>query len=207
MLVADQLFGRWIRRLRIGFAQTVSAQQEDLGVLHRPIRNGGGDCRVVENVPPIGEGRVGGDHGGTFLTMAGGDDLIEEIGGLLIQRKVTKFVHDEQRGFGIQPELADQRMIHLRRQQVIEHVHGGGEQHALIGLTGAPTDDFRQEGFAGARIADDDDASAFGRKSRSSIRRMRFFNSMRLLWCLKWKLSMECCACSRDNRKRRAMER
>ena len=51
-------------------------------------------------------------------------------------------------------------MIDLRSQQVIEHVHGGGEQHALIGLAGAPADDLGQEGFAHAGIADEHDAGA-----------------------------------------------
>ena len=30
---------------------------------------------------------------------------------------------------------------------------------------------------------------------------------MRLLWCLKLKLSIECCACNRDRRNRRSMDR
>jgi TRAP-type mannitol/chloroaromatic compound transport system permease large subunit len=47
----------------------------------------------------------------------------------------------------------------------------------------------------------------FWRKSRSNSRRMRVFNSARLLWCLKLKLSIECCACNRDRRKRRSMDR
>jgi hypothetical protein len=38
-------------------------------------------------------------------------------------------------------------VIDLGGQQVVEHIHGGGEEHALIGLTGAPGDDFRQKGF------------------------------------------------------------
>ena len=39
---------------------------------------------------------------------------------------------------------------------MVEHVHGGGEQHALIGLAGAPADDLGEEGFAHAGIADKD---------------------------------------------------
>ena len=88
--------------------------------------------------------------------MASGDDLIEEIGGLLIERKVTSSSTDEQRGFGIELELADQGVIDLRSEQMVEHVHGGGEQHALVGLAGAPADDFGEEGFAHAGIADKD---------------------------------------------------
>ena len=33
-------------------------------------------------------------------------------------------------------------MIDLRRIEVVQHVHGGSEQDTLIGLAGAPADDF-----------------------------------------------------------------
>ena len=114
--------------------------------------------------------------------MARGDDLIEEIRGLLIERQVAKFVNDEQRGLGVGLQLADQRVIDLRSEQVIQHVHGGGEQDALIGLAGAPADDFGEEGFAHAGIADEHEVGALvAGTSRSSRRRMRFLACTRLL--------------------------
>ena len=51
-----QLLGRRIGML--GFAKTIATQQEDFGILHEPVRDGGGDGRVEENVAPIGEGCV-----------------------------------------------------------------------------------------------------------------------------------------------------
>jgi hypothetical protein len=47
---------------------------------------------------------------------------------------------------------------------VIEHVHSGGEQNALIGLAGAPGDQFRQECFADAGISDEHDVGSFGKE-------------------------------------------
>jgi len=46
------------------------------------------------------------------------------------------------------------------KQEMVEHVHGGGEQHALVGLTGAPGDDLGQVGFAHAGIANETHAGA-----------------------------------------------
>ena len=51
-------------------------------------------------------------------------------------------------------------MIDLRSQEMVEHIHGGGEQHPLISLTGAPADDLGQVGFAYAGIADEAHAGA-----------------------------------------------
>jgi len=55
-------------------------------------------------------------------------------------------------------------VIDLRGEQVIEHVHGGCEQHTLIGLTSTPRQDFREEGFPNTGIANDDNAGAVADK-------------------------------------------
>ena len=94
------------------------------------------------------------------MAVPSGDDLIEEVGGLLIQRKIAQFVNYEEGGLSVELKFANQGMIDLGRQQVIQHVHGGGEQHALVGLTGTPADDFGQVGFAHSGIADDAHARA-----------------------------------------------
>jgi len=52
-------------------------------------------------------------------------------------------------------------VIDLGSEQVIEHIHGGGEQHALIGLTGAPSDEFSQKSLAHTGIADQHEIGAF----------------------------------------------
>ena len=43
---------------------------------------------------------------------------------------------------------------------MVEHVHGGGEQHTLVGLTGAPADDLGQVRLAHAGITDKTHAGA-----------------------------------------------
>ena len=56
------------------------------------------------------------------MTVTGGDDLIKEIRGLLIEGQIAKFVHDEGGGLRIGLELADQREVSasLRRFRVEE---------------------------------------------------------------------------------------
>lgn len=43
---------------------------------------------------------------------------------------------------------------------MVEHVHGGGEQHSLVSLTGTPADDLGEIGFAHAGIANETHAGA-----------------------------------------------
>jgi hypothetical protein len=49
---------------------------------------------------------------------------------------------------------------------VIEHVHGGGKQDALIRLAGAPAHDLAQESLANARISDEDQVGGVGDKGQ-----------------------------------------
>ena len=139
--------------------------------------------------------------------MAGGNNLIKEIGGLLIESQITKFVDDQGGGLGVSFEMTHQRVIDLRCEQTIQHVHGSGEQNALIGLVRTPADDFSQEGLPDAGIADKHDAGAFLKKFQIKQADDAVLRLDAALWCLKWKLSMEWWECSRDMRKRRSMAR
>jgi hypothetical protein len=52
-------------------------------------------------------------------------------------------------------------VIDLGSEQVIEPIHGGGEQHALIGRASAPSDKFCQKSLAHTWIADQYKIGAF----------------------------------------------
>src|SRR5213593_2029064 len=85
-----------LRRLTlVAFAKAIASEQEDFGVLHQAIGDGRGNGGVVEDVAPLGEGSVGSDDGTATQAVAGRDDLIKEIGCLLVERQVTEFVADE----------------------------------------------------------------------------------------------------------------
>ena len=94
-MIGAGLFSRRIRIL-VGFAQTVTAQQEDLGVLDQAVGDGCGDGRIKEDVTPVGKRGVGGDHGRAFVAMACRDHLIKEIGGLLVEGQIAQLIANEQ---------------------------------------------------------------------------------------------------------------
>lgn len=94
-MIGAGLFGRRIRIL-VGFAETVTTQQEDLGVLDQAVGDGCGDGRIKEDVASVGKRGVGGDHGRAFVAMARRDHLVKEIGGLLVEGQIAQFVANEQ---------------------------------------------------------------------------------------------------------------
>ena len=94
-------------RIRVfGLAEAVATEHEDLGGLDEPVGDSRGDGRIEENVAPVGERCVGGYDCGTFLAVAGGNDLIEEIRRLLVEGQIAKLVTDEQCGLGIRWEAS-----------------------------------------------------------------------------------------------------
>lgn len=65
-----------------------------LGVMEKPVQDGGGHCAViVEDAGPLFKGFVGGqDNGASFIALA--DDLEEQVGAVLIYRKIANFVQN-----------------------------------------------------------------------------------------------------------------
>ena len=68
-------------------------------------------------------------------------------------------------------------MIHLRGEQMVEHVHGCGEHHALICLASPPANNLRQAALSVAFSVDlrpairaDSPALALGRHCGSTLR-------------------------------------
>jgi len=79
----SRLFSRGLAL--ITFAEALASQQEDLRVFHQAIGNSGSDGGVVEDVAPVGECSVGRNERAALMAVTGGDDLIEEVGSLLIE--------------------------------------------------------------------------------------------------------------------------
>jgi hypothetical protein len=89
-LIDARLFGgRRSGAFVVTFAKAFATEQEDLGVFDQTIGDRSGDGGVVEDVAPVGKCCVGGDDGRALLAVASGDDLIEKIRALLIEREVT----------------------------------------------------------------------------------------------------------------------
>src|ERR1044072_7941060 len=94
LLVAGDLL---VRRCGVsgGFGEGIAAEQEDLGVLDQAVGDRGGDGRVEQNVAPVGEWSVRRNDAGLLAAVAGRDDLIEQIRGLLVEGEIPKLVNDQ----------------------------------------------------------------------------------------------------------------
>lgn len=69
----------------------VAFEADDVGVVDDPVDHGRGDGQVPEDVAPAGEGQVGRqDHGRGFI--AAGDQLKEQVRGVLVKRDVADFI-------------------------------------------------------------------------------------------------------------------
>jgi hypothetical protein len=84
---ASRLFSG--RLALITLAKAFPPEKEDLGVFHQAIGDRRGDGGVVEDVAPVGESSIGRNERAALMAVAGGDDLIKEVGSLLVEGKIT----------------------------------------------------------------------------------------------------------------------
>jgi hypothetical protein len=60
-------------------------RRKDLRVFYQAIGDSGSDGGVVEDVAPFRKSCIGRNQRAALMAMAGRDDLIEEVGSLLIE--------------------------------------------------------------------------------------------------------------------------
>ena len=92
--------------------------------------------------------------------MSCADNLEEKVRSLLAEGKITHFVNSEEGRGLIIVEFFEQGVIGLCGDELIDHIDGGGKQDLDIGVASGIGDAFGQEGFSGARVADQDEIPA-----------------------------------------------
>ena len=125
--------------------QPVAAAFEsvDVGVVDDAVDHGGGDGLVAEDVSPAGEWQVAGqDQRGVFVTA--GDELEEQVGGVLLEGQVANFVDDDQCVAAESGEFSSKPVSLVSVLETGHPVGGGGEQHALSGVAGGDAEGDRR---------------------------------------------------------------
>ncbi len=81
----------------------VSLDDDRLPVMHQPIDHGGGQGVVhVEDLAPVAEGTIRGDHDRSGL-VAGGDDLEHQVRTAFVDGQIAQFIEEEQGRVGRRP--------------------------------------------------------------------------------------------------------
>jgi len=128
------------------------------GVMHETVNDGRGDHGVAQIVAELLEIDVGGDECRS-LAIAAVDDLEEEggvAGVVLFEPIEAQFVNEQKIGRGIQFELLGEALVGEAREQVGEHVSGGGVAAAIELLAADEKKGFGQMALAGAGVASED---------------------------------------------------
>src|ERR1039458_5417323 len=125
------------RRIDLIFHPVGLALDDDgLGAVENAVEYRAGDPGVViKNLGPAFEGLVGGDDDGAAL-VALADDLEEQIGAELVERKISKFVNNGELWTDVLFEFRLKPVGGLGGDQVVERVDGRGEQDRVAALAG-----------------------------------------------------------------------
>ena len=76
------------------------------------------------------------------------------------QETSSQVRHDEESRIRVDLELANQGMIGLGSDQLVQHLHCRRTENAQILLAGLSSDDFRRERLPSSTVADQDDVRA-----------------------------------------------
>ncbi len=88
-------------------AVAVAADVDDMAVMQQPVDERSGHDLVTQDLAPLLEAFVGGQHSGCTL-IAPVDELEEEHGSGLVDRQVADLVDDQERRIGEDLESASQ---------------------------------------------------------------------------------------------------
>lgn len=114
---------------------------------------------VGEDIGPLGVGLIRGqNHGAMFVSLA--DDIEEQRGLLLVERREADFVDDEQRRSCVGFQTPRIGVALLGFLEPGDHRGAGGELDAMPAPGRLDAQSNRQMGLAGARRAQQDDVSA-----------------------------------------------
>jgi hypothetical protein len=125
------------------------------------VDHGGGHGVVAEDLAPAAELLVAGDDQRCAF-VAGGDELEEQVGGLVLERDVADLVDDQQWVAAQPPQFVLQAAGGVVVGEAVDPLGCGGEQDPVSGLAGADRDSGGQVGLAGAGWAEEDDVLPAG---------------------------------------------
>src|SRR5690606_19917049 len=127
----------------------------------------GGDDLVSEDAGPGAEWQVAGqDEGGVFV--AGGDELEEEVGGVLLEGEVADLVDDDQPVAAQPGQFGGEAATVVGLVQSGDPVGGGGEQDPVSLPAGGDPEGGGQVAPAGAWWAEQDDGEVLGQVGTGS---------------------------------------
>ncbi len=127
---------------------------DDNGVMEQPVKEGGGDNGIAEDLAPFCEAAVRGEDNGAFLVSCI-DELEEQIAAAGNDRQVTDFVDDKQREAAKEPDLIAQGALALGFGERADEITEWREVDATAGLDGLDAERERQMALASPRRAKD----------------------------------------------------
>lgn len=84
----------------LAFADAIafSLDEGDVGVMGEPVKKGGDAGGVGKDGVPVLEGEIGGENDRAAGVVTGIDDVVEEVGGVLVVGEISELVNGEKPG-------------------------------------------------------------------------------------------------------------
>jgi len=130
--------------------------------MQEPIQQRDNAGGVGEDLVPFLERSIGGEND-RFALVAAVDNLVKQIGGLVVEGKIADLINTQQVRIGIGTEPAAAAFGRLALQ-ILQQQRSGPEQHGVTSQHGGVTDIFGDQCFAQTIAADQHQIPGFGKK-------------------------------------------
>ena len=94
--LSPPLFSLCIFLLAFSDAITLALEEGDVGMVGEPVQQCGNASSVRKDGVPIFEGEIGSQHDGASSFVARIDDVVEEVGGVVVVGEIAKLVDAKQ---------------------------------------------------------------------------------------------------------------
>ena len=139
-------------------------------MLEDAIEDGGGEIGIVKNVAPRGERLVGGEDHGLALEVAGVDDVVEHVGGVLSEGEVADLVDHEDGGLDEVVKSLLEASGLAGAGEVVDQLGGVDEECVEAVLDGAIGDRDGEVRLSAAWLAVEDHVAPVGDEVRGEER-------------------------------------
>lgn len=146
----------------------VTADVDDGGLVEEAVEGGAGHDGVAgEDVGPVGEGLVGGQHDGATGVVTLGDDLEEQRGLCLVEGEIADLVEDEQLGAGKVLQLAVQPVLGQGEGELAGGFYGADKVNPVAEFGAGDPEADGQVGLADTGRPEEDDVT--GKRTGSGL--------------------------------------
>jgi len=134
-------------------------EEGNVGVVGESVEKSGNAGSVWKNGVPVLEGKIGGEDDGTPMLVTLIDDMVEEVGGVLVIGEISELIDGKELWAKVLSKTAPTELRGIT-VEIVEKFGDGLDEYGVAFEQSLVSDVFEEHGFAESVGAEDEEVSA-----------------------------------------------